>query len=168
MNEARKIIRSYLERGGISDNTEILDRKCGGVFVTLHKKGELRGCIGTVGGVKLKEGLKRAAIGVIHDPRFPPLELDELKEVDVEVSVLTPPVRVAEPEKEVVIGRDGIIVQKGGRSGLLLPQVPVEEGWNLGEFLAYGCLKAGLQEGCWRDPGTIIFKFAADVFREDS
>jgi len=159
---ARKIIEDYLSgrktpKVGIDGN--------GGVFVTLKKQGELRGCIGIPAPGPLSERLKEAAQGVTRDPRFPPLELSEMQDTTVEVSVLTKPKPVEDPKK-VVVGKDGIIMRRGFNSGLLLPQVPVEQGWTLEEYLDYGCLKAGLPPEAWKDGTAQIFTFQAKVFKE--
>ncbi len=162
MKLARKIIEDHFA----GKETEVpLDEKAG-VFVTLKKNGELRGCIGIPYPMNLGLALKEAALGAIRDPRFPPVRKEEMKEVRVEVSVLTPPERVKDPLKEVEVGRHGIIVRCGPYSGLLLPQVPVEEGWDLKEFLDYGCLKAGLPPGCWKN--CEVYRFEAEIFEETS
>ncbi len=162
VREARKVIDAYF-RG--EDYTPKIQGRAG-VFVTLKKNGELRGCIGIPFPTDLATALKEAAIGALNDPRFPPVEKEELKEITVEISVLTPPERVSDPLKEIKVGRDGIMIVYGPFSGLLLPQVPVEEGWSLEEFLDYGCLKAGLPPGCWRSKDVAIFKFTARIFAE--
>jgi uncharacterized protein len=138
-----------------------------GAFVTLHAHGELRGCIGqpepreSLGDVIVH--CARAA--ALEDPRFPPLLPEELPGIDVEVSVLTPPVRVMDPST-IVVGRHGLIVAQGSRRGLLLPQVAVEWGWTLDEFLAHTCRKAGLPLDAWRH-GADVFAFEAEIFSED-
>jgi len=146
-----------------------------GVFVTLktHPGENLRGCIGFPEPVKpLGLAVEEAAVfAATDDPRFPPVKGGELEGLTVEVSVLTPPqlIEVEKPTdypKHVVVGRDGLIVRTGYTSGLLLPQVPVEWGWGTEEFLSHTCTKAGLPPDCWLDPGTKIYKFAAQVFSE--
>jgi len=139
-----------------------------GAFVTLKKHGELRGCIGYVIPIKplylaVWDVAKEAAI---NDPRFPPVREDELKYLTYEISALTPLYRVHSLD-EIKIGRDGLLMKKGLYSGLLLPQVPVEEGWNLTEFLAYTCLKAGLPPDCYKDPLVEIYRFEAEVFSDE-
>ena len=117
------------------------------------------------------ESLIRGAEGATHDPRFPRLREDELDRIVVEVSLLTPPelIKVKYPKEypgKIVIGRDGLIAQKGAFKGLLLPQVPVEWKWNVEKFLGQTCMKAGLLPDAWLDPETKIFKFGGDVFGE--
>lgn len=145
-----------------------------GVFVTLTKDGELRGCIGFVlPQFPLYDAVQRAArSAAFEDPRFPALEAEELGEIRVEVSVLTKPkiLKVAKPEeyiKAIKIGRDGLIIKHGFYSGLLLPQVPVEYGWNTETFLEHLCLKAGLPPTAWKEKGTTIESFQAEIFSEE-
>jgi AmmeMemoRadiSam system protein A len=139
-----------------------------GAFVTLHKHGRLRGCIGyIVGVVPLIETVKQMAIAAaFEDPRFPPLQLEEFEHLNIEISVLTPLKRVKEIS-EIKIGRDGLIVRKGFYQGLLLPQVAEEEGWDVETFLENTCLKAGLSPDSWKDPDTVIEKFSAQIFDAD-
>jgi len=139
-----------------------------GAFVTLHLEGRLRGCIGTPLPVRplylaIHENALAAAF---HDPRFPPLAEDELPRVDLEISVMTIPHSIDDPE-EVEVGRDGIIISMGRNRGLLLPQVAVEQGWNREEFLRYGCMKAGLDPEEFKS-GASIEIFQAIVFGEKS
>jgi len=162
VREARRIIESFF-RG---DEYEPEIEGEAGVFVTLRKNGELRGCIGVPVPMDLKKALKEAALGAINDPRFPPVKKEEMEEITIEVSVLTPPERVRDPLKEIEIGRHGIIIRYGPYSGLLLPQVPVEQKWGLEEFLDYGCLKAGLPPGCWKNREIEIYRFEAKIFEE--
>jgi len=137
-----------------------------GVFVTLHAHGDLRGCIGYPLPVKpLWEAVADNAIAAAtQDPRFPPVTLDELEEIDIEISVLTVPVKVSGPD-QVEVGRDGILITSGYHRGLLLPQVPQEWGWDREEYLSHGCLKAGLPADQWRR-GVTIETFQAEVFAE--
>jgi len=144
-----------------------------GVFVTLKINGELRGCIGfTEPRFPLIDGIQRAALlAAFQDPRFPPLREEEIERLKVEVSVLTKPslLFVKKPEDYlniIKIGRDGLIMEHRGYSGLLLPQVPVEEKWNAKEFLDYTCLKAGVPPHSWKEPGCKIYSFQAQVFNE--
>lgn len=137
-----------------------------GVFVTLHRRGELRGCIGYPLPMKpLWEAVREMALAAaFEDPRFPSLAREELDEVDIEISVLTVPRPVAGP-RDVRVGVDGIIVSRGPCRGLLLPQVPVEQGWNLEQYVSYGCRKAGLPADEWKR-GVAIETFQAVVFGE--
>ncbi len=141
-------------------------RKPGGAFVTLHKSGELRGCIGTFQAEKpLYLTVQEMALAAaFHDPRFPPLSPQELPEVEIEISVLSPLVK-GRPE-EVEVGRHGVYLVKGAFQGVLLPQVATEQGWDRETFLDHVCLKAGLPPGCWQDPETEIYLFTAEVFSE--
>ncbi|MHC1564677.1 MAG: TIGR00296 family protein [Candidatus Hecatellaceae archaeon] len=155
-----------------------LREKCG-VFVTLNwvTSGggkELRGCIGYPEPViPLVEATIDSAINAaVGDLRFSPVRLEELSRIVVEVSVLTPPqlVKVENPKEypgQIRIGVDGIIVERGFYRGLLLPQVPVEWGWDPEEFLSNGCLKAGLPPDAWLIPNTKIYKFQAIIFEEE-
>jgi AmmeMemoRadiSam system protein A len=143
----------------------LLDRR--GAFVTLKIDARLRGCIGHVVGVApLWIAVRDNAIAAaFEDPRFAPLEADELAMTRIEISVLTPLRRVA--AEDVVVGRDGILIECGTDRGLLLPQVPVEYGWDRETFLDHTCRKAGLGPGCWRNPDTVISSFSAEVFGEE-
>ena len=149
-----------------------------GVFVTLNKLVEgrrvLRGCIGFPYPEKplVQATIESAIASATEDPRFPPVELPEMDEVVVEVSVLTGPelVRVEDPRdypKAIRVGRDGLIVEKGIFRGLLLPQVPVEWGWDEETFLRQCCMKAGLYPDAWLEPDTRIYRFQALVFEEE-
>jgi len=147
-----------------------------GCFVTLHKDGQLRGCIGFPEPVMpLHQAIENAAQhAAFNDPRFPALEKSELDLVVVEVSVLTKPSRidVRNPEdyvKNVQIGKDGLIVRGTYSSGLLLPQVATEQGWDSKTFLNQVCIKANLKEDSWQDfDSTRIYKFQSQVFSESS
>jgi len=137
-----------------------------GAFVTLTKKGQLRGCIGHIVGDKpliftVAEMTKAAAL---EDPRFPQVKPSELPDIDFEISVLTP-IRKVNDIEEIVVGRDGIIITKGFYRGLLLPQVATEYGWDRITFLEHTCNKAGLPKDAWKDRDTIIEMFSAEVFK---
>ncbi|MCX8158486.1 MAG: TIGR00296 family protein [Candidatus Diapherotrites archaeon] len=155
------------------ENNKLKTKK--GVFVTLHKypSMELRGCIGIVKPViPLNEAIVEAAISsAFYDPRFYPVEFNELKNIIIEISVLTEPQQILkdEPEdilKEINIGKDGVIIKKGLNEGLLLPQVAIEFDFTKEEFLDCCCQKAGLKKGCWKDKEVKISKFQAQIFRE--
>jgi uncharacterized protein len=146
-----------------------------GAFVTLrrHPGGGLRGCIGfPLPVLPLANAIREAAVSAAtQDPRFPRVRPAELVGLTVEVSVLTVPVpvRATRPEervREVKVGRDGLIVEGYGTSGLLLPQVAPEQGWSSEELLDGTCEKAGLPSGAWRDPKVTIRRFEAEVFSE--
>jgi AmmeMemoRadiSam system protein A len=167
---AREAIRRSLE-GADKPRAEarsgILAQKRG-VFVTLTLNGRLRGCIGYPLPVKpLAEAvIDMAVAAAIEDPRFEPLGLEELDGVKIEISVLSLPRKVKNPD-EIKIGEHGLIISKGFRQGLLLPQVPVEYHWNLETYLSHGCLKAGLPEDEWKK-GVNMEVFTAQVFCEKS
>jgi AmmeMemoRadiSam system protein A len=137
-----------------------------GAFVTLKKAGELRGCIGrlepdaplgaTVAGM--------AVAAAVRDPRFPPVTREELDQLTIEISVLTPARPVPGPQ-EVIPGRDGVLLAKAGRRAVFLPQVASEQGWGRDELLDHLCLKAGLPAGCWQE-GAALQTFQAEVFGE--
>ena len=138
-----------------------------GAFVTLHGGGgELRGCVGLMRSDRpLLETVARMAVAAaIEDGRFEPLTEAELGELSIEVSALSPlePIR---PD-EVEVGRHGLLVGRGGRRGVLLPQVPGEHGWDREAFLVHTCRKAGLPDDAWQKPGVELLAFTADVFRE--
>jgi AmmeMemoRadiSam system protein A len=135
-------------------------------FVTLRRRGRLRGCIGTLGaGWPVGRSVVHAGeMAALDDPRFPPVGAEELAELDVEVSILTPPRPLEEPG-DFVPGRDGIVVEARGRRGLLLPQVATEMGWGAAEMIAGACEKAGLRPDAWLDPATRLEVF--EVARAD-
>lgn len=139
-----------------------------GAFVSLHLAGDLRGCIGSI---SPRESLVRtvahcAAAAAFEDPRFPPLTPSELPGVDIEISILTQPVPVTDPG-QIEIGRHGLIIGSGPRRGLLLPQVAVEQGWDVATFLRQCCRKAGLPDDAWQR-GAEIEAFSAEVFSESA
>lgn len=146
--------------------TEILQEKCG-AFVTLREGEKLRGCIGHMTGVKpLHTAVEELAqSSAFHDPRFPPLSAEELNKIRIEITVLTPMEEITDPSR-IEIGKHGIYIQKGSRSGVLLPQVAAEQGWDRDTFLDHTCLKAGLPGGCWKDPDTKISVFEGIIFSE--
>lgn len=139
-----------------------------GLFVTLRKDGALRGCIGTLSpdGDLTRVVSEYALRAALEDPRFPRLEPAELPECTIEISVLTAPQLVAEPE-EIVIGRDGLIIESRGRRGLLLPQVATEHGFDRERFLGEVARKAGLPADSWRRPDARVWIFQAEVFEEE-
>jgi AmmeMemoRadiSam system protein A len=136
-----------------------------GAFVSLHRKGELRGCIGYIHAVKpLYETIREMAIAAaFQDPRFPPLSSDELADLDIEISVLTP-MRQISDVTEIEVGKHGLMIIQGNYSGLLLPQVASDYGWSREEFLSHTCRKAGLPQTAWKEKNSKIFVFSADVF----
>ena len=136
-----------------------------GAFVTLNKKGQLRGCIGYIEGHgPLHQTIEEMAeAAAFRDPRFMPVAEKEVPELDIEISVLTPLKRVTEIN-EIEVGTHGIYIKKGWYSGLLLPQVATEYGWDRKTFLENTCQKAGLAPDTWRDKDTEIYIFSADIF----
>lgn len=174
---AVRLARASLEKriGGKGGETYILPpifSKMRGVFVTLTRKGELRGCIGfPYPTFPLGKAISEAAISAaLEDPRFPPVRAAELPDLKVEVTVLSVPELLgAEPgerPRAVEVGRHGLIVKGYGRSGLLLPQVPVEWKWDSREFLDHTCRKAGLPAGCWKEKDVEVFIFEGQIFHE--
>lgn len=139
----------------------------GAAFVTLKKNGQLRGCIGhVVARIPLYQCVEEVArAAAIRDPRFNPVTPAELDDLSYEISILTRPEPIR--AEDVVVGRDGLIISRGGYSGLLLPQVPIEWNWDREEFLSHTCRKAGLPMDCWHDSDTRIEAFRAIVFGED-
>lgn len=173
---ARKVVTEFLK-----NDSKISDSKfnskfdfSSGVFVTINKEDDLRGCIGYPTPVKrLCDGLVDAAISAAtRDPRFTPVTIEELDKITFEVTVLTPPEEIKVEEfseylSEIKVGRDGLIVENDFSSGLLLPQVPTEYGWNEKEFLEYTCQKAGLNKDAWKEKSTIISKFQGVIYKEE-
>jgi uncharacterized protein len=138
-----------------------------GVFVTLHRQGRLRGCIGYLEPVKslIAAVQEMAAAAAFHDPRFPPLRKDELADLDIEISVLSPMRRIASPE-DIELGKHGLYLERGQARGLLLPQVATECRWDRITFLEQTCCKAGLPPGVWKEADTRIYVFSAEIFSE--
>jgi AmmeMemoRadiSam system protein A len=166
---ARRTIEAELRALPPDDEPEVLElRRPGGAFVTLkrRKDGSLRGCVGIPQPLyPLDSAVARAAIGAaFRDPRFPPVVVGELPGLSVHVSALST-LETIEADA-VVVGVHGLLVRWGGRSGLLLPQVAVAEGWDRETFLAHTCLKAGLPADTWRAPGCEILGFTAVAFGE--
>ena len=137
-----------------------------GAFVTLHYRGRLRGCIGRVASVDPVAAVVAdcAVAAATGDPRFPRLKPSDLHDLAIEVSVLSRPERVG-PE-EVQPGIHGLVISQGEQRGVLLPQVAIRYRWSRENFLQETCLKAGLDPGAWRSPGTSIEIFTAEVFSE--
>lgn len=143
-----------------------LRQECG-AFVTLHKAGKLRGCIGyIVSGKPLYETVAEAAIAAAtRDPRFKRVTYQEMSEITLEISALTPLQRLHDIE-EIKIGLHGLYIKHGRQSGLLLPQVATEYGWDSIQFLQQTCRKVQLPENAWQEPGVEIYVFSAQVFGE--
>jgi AmmeMemoRadiSam system protein A len=149
-----------------SDRAETFGEPCG-LFVSLHREGELRGCIGTLSpnGELTRVVSEFALRAAFEDPRFSPLSADELPACRIEISVLTAPRAISAPD-EIEIGRDGLILELGPRRGLLLPQVATEWGFDRDRFLAEVSRKAGLPPEAWRRPEARLWAFQAEVFSE--
>ncbi|MDR0642899.1 MAG: AmmeMemoRadiSam system protein A [Treponema sp.] len=154
----------------IDAGKSVLAQPCG-AFVTLHINGtggkKLRGCIGRMSAAGSLEQTVRTMAGeaAFADPRFPPLEAEELDRCSIEISALSP-MAVCNDPRSIKVGVHGLYLSHRGRSGVLLPQVPVEQGWNLDEFLDYICVKAGLPPQSYGEPGARLFTFTAEVFGE--
>jgi AmmeMemoRadiSam system protein A len=148
----------------ITVDSETLKEKRG-AFVTLKKRGHLRGCIGYIKAVKpLWETVQEMAVAAaFHDPRFPVLQAEELKDLSLEISVLSPLQRIKNIN-DIEVGKHGLYIVRGYNSGLLLPQVAVEYGWDRQTFLRETCHKAGLSSDDWMDKETEIYIFSADYF----
>jgi len=138
-----------------------------GAFVTLHKHGQLRGCIGYVLPYKpLHQTVAEMAVAAAtEDPRFPNVTLNEMEDIDIEISALST-LKKIESIEEIEVGKHGLYIKQSIFSGLLLPQVATEYGWNCKEFLEHTCQKAGLPKDAWKDPKTEISIFSAQVFGE--
>jgi AmmeMemoRadiSam system protein A len=154
------------EAAGRRTPSGALSEPCG-AFVTLRKEGNLRGCIGFVAASKpLLETVREVAVAAaFEDPRFPPLGEEELPKLTIEISVLSPLKRISDVG-EIIVGTHGIMMKRGFRSGLLLPQVATEQGWDRETFLTHACYKAGLPGDAWKSPDTTIEIFTALVFHE--
>lgn len=163
---ARDAVAARVRREPPPPAPEELNVAASGVFVTIYCRDELRGCLGTLDSREpVAEAVVRLGGDVAHrDHRFEPLRLEELHVVTIDVSVLTEPTPVSDPA-EIVVGRDGLIVEHGRSRGLLLPQVAPEHGFDRDTFLAHTCLKAGLPPDAWRE-GALIYRFEAEVFSE--
>jgi len=176
VKEARKIITEIIVNKKKIELDEEFKARFGfksGVFVTINKLKNLRGCIGfPLPQKKFFDALVEASISAATaDPRFPKVTPEELDEITFEVTVLSPPVEVKvsnplEYPSKIKVGTDGLLVKFEFNSGLLLPQVPVEYGWNEEEFLGYTCEKAGLPRDIWKDQKTKVLKFEGIVYEE--
>jgi len=140
-----------------------------GIFVTLHKAGRLRGCIGCLeaiaGETREKLIYRYARTAALEDPRFPPLKEKEQAEIDIEITLLSPFIKVMSMD-EIEIGRDGLYLSKGYRSGLFLPQVPQEQQWDMDAYLENLCYKAGLPKDSWKDSQAELFRFTGEIIKE--
>jgi len=166
---ARNTISEKLENNeyvNVPATSEALSKSCG-AFVSLHKLGALRGCIGTfIGRRPLVNTVQEMALSAsLNDPRFPPVSAEELADIDIEISVLSP-LKEIRDISEIEVGRHGIYITRGFQSGVLLPQVATEYGWDRDTFLEHTCMKAGLPADAWKQEGTKIEIFDAQVFGE--
>lgn len=169
LNLARTSLEVYFNRESTvafeTDSPGLMEHK--GAFVTLHRKGELRGCIGQLDSDReLYKVVERCALSAaFEDTRFPPLEQKELDDLDIEISVLTPFQRIRNVD-EIVVGKHGLYIVQNFYRGLLLPQVAEQYDWDRITFLEQTCYKAGLSVSAWKDPQTEIYIFEAEVFSD--
>ena len=178
--DARETIAAELEgrkphyrrdNGEKSAENSVLRQPCG-AFVTLHKNSggsrNLRGCIGRMtANLPLEDTVRvMAREAAFGDPRFPPLRPGELEQCHIEISALSP-MSVCPDPQQVEVGVHGLYLQRGGRAGVLLPQVPVEQGWNRQEYLDYICVKAGLPPESYNAADATLYTFTAVVFGEE-
>jgi uncharacterized protein len=170
LEAARESIASKLEgrKPVYNEPTAALSGEFG-AFVTLRIRGRLRGCIGILDGAQeIFQSIKNIArSSAFNDPRFPPVTNAEFAEVRIEISVLTPMVKEDAPNA-VEVGKHGLYVKQGTLSGILLPQVAAEQGWDREEFLSATCKKAGLDGDAWRDDHVDLYTFSAVVFSEET
>jgi len=178
--EARETITAKLERRppcyhlepslqkAVDEGTSALSKPCG-AFVTLHKRAghSLRGCIGRMmASAPLQKTIRTMAVeAAFADPRFPQLDASELDGIEIEISALSP-MEICRDPRSVKVGVHGLYLIHHGRGGVLLPQVPMEQGWNLDEYLDYICIKAGLPPNSYEAPGAELYTFTAIVFGE--
>ena len=166
---ARDTIASQLKGKAAApvEATSPVLEECRGAFVSLHRRGQLRGCIGYIDAIKplLQTVMEMAPAAAFQDPRFRPLQADELADLEIEISVLTP-MRLVKSTDEITVGRDGLYIVKGLNRGLLLPQVATQYRWDRQTFLEQTCTKAGLPSNAWKDSTTQIFIFRAEIFTD--
>lgn len=171
LSEARRVLSEALQCGFLTEVVECDEnekRIKAGAFVSLYKKGDLRGCVGMIAAIKPLEDTVRemAEAAAFYDNRFEPLRADELQDIDIEITVLSSPILTG--IEDIVVGRDGLIIDFMGRHGVLLPQVPVEYGWSKEEFLDHLCLKAGLPPDTWKNYDVVLYRFEGEYFGERS
>ncbi|MCL2294511.1 MAG: AmmeMemoRadiSam system protein A [Spirochaetes bacterium] len=168
LESARETIAAKLEnrKAVYTPATKTLEA-INGAFVTLHKFGQLRGCIGNLIGVKpLYATIREMALAsAFDDPRFPPLSKKELEEIDIEISVLSPLKKINSID-EIKIGEHGILLKMGFSSATFLPQVAVEQKWGVKELMENVCFKAGMDVNSWKAPDAELFVYSAIVFGE--
>jgi AmmeMemoRadiSam system protein B/AmmeMemoRadiSam system protein A len=163
---ARKAITEYVTNGK-SPETEVKNQKFktdGAVFVTIKENGSLRGCIGHIQAIMpLYQSIMRNAVAACStDPRFPPMKKEELKDMEIEISILSPFMSLKDV-KDIQVGKHGLYIIKDNQTGLLLPQVATEFGWNRDEFLEHVCMKAGLPKDAWKD--AELYTFTAEILK---
>lgn len=167
---ARDSIIYYLENGKrlqVKEDDPVLNKEMG-AFVTLHRDGRLRGCIGNmIGEGPFYLTVRDMAIAAAtDDPRFPPVRPGEMNDIDIEISALSPMKKITDPEK-IVAGKHGVMVKKGFTGGVYLPQVATEQGWGREEFMNSLCgHKAGMNADAWKKGECDIYIFTAEVFGE--
>lgn len=165
---ARRALECYFQTNSVLDHPPqhpVLNEPMR-VFVSLHRKGSLRGCLGRVQADRAlyRNVVELALAAALEDPRFLPVQVEELPELDIEISILSSFERVRWPE-EIEVGRHGLRVSMGSSQGLFLPQVAAQQGWDPVRFFEETCRKAGLPKDCWRH-GAVVEKFSAQVFGE--
>jgi uncharacterized protein (TIGR00296 family) len=167
----RRVIEAHIRGKKIPNLSNFT--KHAGVFVTIHSFPTmlLRGCIGIPEPIySIRDAIKEAAISACNDPRFTPLQHNELEHIIVEITILTPPqplmIKRSDLPKSITVGQDGIIVEKGYYRGLLLPQVAVQYEWNAKDFLDNACIKAGLPSNAWLNQDVQISIFQGEIFAE--
>jgi len=168
LSQARQALDRFLTSGQLPREGPAGPRECSplSLFVTLRQDGQLRGCIGLIDtDLSLEDALAHCAVSAANDPRFDPLVRDELDRTSIEISVLGEWREIRGPE-EIEIGRHGLLITLGGRRGLLLPQVAVEQGWEAGRFLEEVCAKACLPRNAWSS-GAAVQTFTAEVFGDE-
>lgn len=166
---SRAVIKARLNNSKLEYDLpdESIYEKKYGAFVTLNKNSELRGCIGYIKPIKnLRETIYDMSIAAaFDDPRFEQLKLSEFSDIDIEISILSELIRIKSID-EIKVGRDGLFMVNGYKSGLLLPQVATEYNWDKETFLDQTCNKARMRIGCWKHPLTEIYRFTAEVFSD--
>jgi AmmeMemoRadiSam system protein A len=166
---ARDSMAAHAAGERFADPAEVPDgtKAVQGAFVSLHKEGQLRGCIGYVEGIRpLWQAVRDLAVEAsARDPRFAPVRPREVEEIDIEISVLSP-LEPIKGREQVEVGTHGLMVRYAGHSGLLLPQVATQYAWDAEKFLEQTCWKAGLPLETWRNPNAELLRFSATVFGE--
>lgn len=166
---ARKAIETLVKAGEtyVEPREEMSLNRRNGCFVTIKQRGQLRGCIGNFQSEHplFREVAEMAVASATKDPRFYPMREDDLMNFTLEISVLSPLVKI-ESIEEIEVGKHGIYLEKGFYRGVLLPQVAIEHGWNRDTFLKQTCLKAGLPTNAWSADDAEIYVFSAQIFGE--